>query len=104
MDARVKDSKDLDDSFPINYEEFVKDADFLWSCILKTNAKESSNQETFMKALENCLSYLNGLKLEEIKAICLKDDMAEKISMIIDLKDYVYNSLIDEWKDSFTDL
>ena len=95
---------DLSDFLPMDIEKFESDANFLWSCILKTNKKSDANQEKFIKALENCIAFLNGLKMEEIKAICVKDGMAEKISMIIDLKDYVYDSIIDEWKNAFTDL
>lgn len=78
------------------YEQFERNADFLWDWVLSGRHRESTDQEQFMKALEESISYLNGLKLEEVKCICRHGDMAEKVSMIIDLRDYVYTSLEDE--------
>ena len=98
---------DVKDLLPADFETFQKDADFLWNSILtgasKSGSDKEKHQNEFMDALERSIAYLNGLKMAEIKAMCLKGDMAEKISMIIDLKDYVYNSIIDELADSFTD-
>ncbi|MCH5290259.1 MAG: hypothetical protein J1D88_00675 [Treponema sp.] len=89
---------DLKDLQTPEYEQFSKNATYIWNCIVKSNKAQPVNQDTFMDALEKCIGFLNGLKLEEIKCICVQDDMAEKISMIIDLKDYVFDSLHDEWQ------
>ncbi len=93
---------EINDMLPAGFEQFSKDADFLWECILIPSRKKNS-QEQFIQTLTNALAYLNGLKKEELRAVCLCGDMAEKVSMIIDLKDYVYASLIDEWEKNFMD-
>ncbi len=88
---------DVKDMLPADFDSFSKDADYLWNSILKSTKKSKADQEKFITTLERCISYLNGLKFEQIKTICVVGDMAEKVSMIIDLKDYVYDSLIEEW-------
>ena len=86
---------DINDMLPADF-------DYLWNSILKSPQRNKADQEQFVLTLERCISYLNALKIEQIKAICLVDDMAEKVSMIIDLKDYVYQSLIDEWNNTLS--
>ena len=93
---------DVKDMLPAGFEQFSQDADFLWECIL-IPARKKNSQEKFIQTLTSALAYLNTLKKEELRAVCLKEDMAEKVSMIIDLKDYVYASLIDEWERNFMD-
>jgi hypothetical protein len=93
---------DIKDMLPADFDSFSQDADYLWNSILKSPQRNKADQEQFVLTLERCISYLNALKIEQIKAICLVDDMAEKVSMIIDLKDYVYQSLIDEWNNTLS--
>ena len=80
-----------------DFKLFSENADYVWQCILHSNKKIGVSQREFLTALEYCITYLNTRKLDEIKAICIQDGMAEKVSMIIDLRDYVYTSLQDEF-------
>ncbi len=81
-------------------ETFLQNADFIWNSILQPGARDNSDQDRFMSSLSDAISYLDKLKLEDIKFLCSQYDVADKISMIIDLKDYVYKSLKDEWENT----
>ena len=88
---------ELKDMLPAGYTEFSENADFIWNCILHSSRKNSVDQEKFMRALAQCIGYLNSLKIDEVKFICVEGDMAEKISIIVDLKDYAYEALLRDW-------
>lgn len=88
----------------VDFTSFQKNADFLWNCVLFKLNKRSGDQQEFISALKVCTDFLEKLNMDQVKDLCRIDGMAEKISMIVDLKDYVYNSMIDEWQNIFTDL
>ena len=87
---------DFREKLPLGFDQFSKDADFLWECILNSG-HGGSDQKKFLDALKNAIAYLNSLSLAQVKIICVEGDMAEKVSMIVDLKDYAYEPLLNEW-------
>ena len=84
------------------YADFSENADFIWNSIILSSNKRNVDHKDFMTALEYCIAYLRDRKMEEIKCICCQEGMAEKVSMIIDLRDYVFDSLEDEWNSIFS--
>ena len=69
-------------------ETFLQNADYIFTSIVQP--KSNGDQDHFMSALTEAIAYLDKLDMKDIKELCSKYDIAEKISMIIDLKDYVY--------------
>ncbi len=96
--------RDSDNTNKVDFTGFQKNADFLWNCVLFKHNRRIGDQQEFIDALKACTDFLDGLSLDQVKELCKMDGMAEKISMIVDLKDYVYNSMVDEWQNIFTDL